>query len=151
MFLNPSLRKTTIRSVTTWAERGSVIAKDIKGPASLGVILAMMNLKKIRTAEGQNDIALAAGLPDALVPRAVKDELAKMSMMSSSPYLKYDMASEYNTEKLACKIVDFHKKNFKTSFAESQVGFSAGSTPVISAVAGITQCIGSTAVVIRPG
>lgn len=151
MFLNPSLRKTTIRSVTTWAERGSVIAKDIKGPASLGVILAMMNLKKIRAAEGQNDIALAAGLPDALVPRAVKDELAKMSMMSSSPYLKYDMASEYNTEKLACKIVDFHKKNFKTSFAESQVGFSAGSTPVISAVAGITQCIGSTAVVIRPG
>lgn len=36
-------------------------------------------------------------------------------------------------------------------FSESQVGFSAGSTPVISVVAGITQYIGSTAVVIRPG
>lgn len=123
MFLNPSLRKTTIRSVTTWAERGAVIGKDIKGPASLGVILAMMNLKKIRASEGRNDIALAAGLPDALVPTAVKDELAKMSVMSSSPYLKYDMASEYNTEKLTCKIVDFHKKNFKICFRKVRLDF----------------------------
>lgn len=123
MFLNPSLRKTTIRSVTTWAERVAVIGKDIKGPASLGVILAMMNLKKIRASEGRNDIALAAGLPDALVPTAVKDELAKMSVMSSSPYLKYDIASEYNTEKLTCKIVDFHKKNFKICFRKVRLDF----------------------------
>lgn len=143
-------RKITIQSKSSWAQRSAIIANDSKYSSPLGIILAMVQLKKVRDIKGKKDITFAAGLPDGVVPEEVKIELAKMSHMKTSPYLLYDLTSEYSIDNLSAKLANFHNKKFKTHFSANQVRFTAGSTPVIHAVAGITQSIGSQAVVISP-
>lgn len=107
--------------------------------ANKGPIFALMKLLAVRKNNGKNDIALAAGLPDHNVPETVKTELTKAASYDQSPYLKYDLKSPYNEGQLHPEIAAFHKKQFGIEFTPDQVHIAAGSTPVLGAVAYVTQ------------
>ena len=117
----------------------SVYLNEEATRANKGPILALMKLLAVRKNNGKDDIALAAGLPDHDVPEAVKSELGRAAQLDQSPYLKYDLKSPYNEGQLHPDIAAFHQKQFGVSFTPDEVHIAAGSTPVLGAVAYVTQ------------
>ena len=110
-----------------------------------GIILSMMQLLKVREAQGIKDFSFAAGLPDGKVHETIRETIGKQAGGTRSAYEAYTSGPALHAAGLTSErelkpgIAAFHKKHFGVDFAPDEVGVCEGSTPVLTETVRLIQ------------
>ncbi len=115
-----------------------------------GVIMALMKLYEVREKRNIKDISFGAGLPDHDVPEEVHVTMGEAAKAKKAYYPKYDPRAKFFEETLKPRIAEFHEKTFGIKYQSEGIAAAAGSTPVLTCVAGITQEYGTKTLVFSP-